>query len=265
MDSLIDIAAARALVADAALWPRVRDFLWDFAPQVHESWLDSSVVRWLGGSADIQPSNHRTTEPPNHPTTEPPNHPTTESPNHPTTQPPNHRTNKYILSTLGIEPCFHAFPKDDWSRLVLLDGQTLELIVKWLGALACAEDLRRVTDGKAVRELKAALPGIYPEVFGYTAYFARTDSLRGDEETQSEEVPDAGGRPSIVENVVSAGLSIVDSLLADVPSPLAARFRFKLPKSLCASASPRLKKETCGTVVAKLLKLKFPEAYRLCC
>ena len=241
MDSLIDIAAARTLVADAALWPRVRDFLWDFAPQVHESWLGSSVVRWLGGSADIQPSNHRTTEP------------------------PNHRTNKYILSTLGIEPCFHAFPKDDWSRLILLDGQTLELIVKWLGALACAEDLRRVTDGKVVRELKAALPGIYPEVFGYTAYFARTDSLRGDEEAQREEGLDAGSRPSIAENVVSAGLSIADSLLADVPSPLLSRFRFKLPKSFCASAAPRLKKETCGTVVAKLLKLKFPEAYRLCC
>jgi len=241
MDSLIDIAAARDLVADAALWPRVRDFLWDFAPQVHESWLGSLVVRWLGSSADIQPSNHRTTEP------------------------PNHRTNKYILSTLGIEPCFHAFPKDDWSRLVLLDGQTLELIVKWLGGLVCAEDLRRVTDGKSVRELKAALPGIYPEVFGYTAYFARTDSLRRDAETQREEGPDADSRPSIVENVVSVGLSIVDSLIADVPSPLAARFRFKLPKSLCAPAAPRLRKETCGAVVAKLLKLKFPEAYRLCC
>ena len=236
MDSLIDIAAARALVADAALWPRVRDFLWDFAPSIHPSWLEELESLKFGGSApqNIKLSNYQTIK-------------------------------LFILSTLGIEPCFHAFPKDDWSRLVLLDGQTLELIVKWLGALACAENLRRVTDGKAVRELKAALPGIYPEVFGYTAYFARTDSLRSDEETRREEVPDAGGRPSIVENVVSAGLSIVDSLLVDVPSPLAARFRFKLPKSLCASASPRLKKETCGAVVAKLLKLKFPEAYRLCC
>ena len=236
MDSLIDIAAARALVADAALWPRVRDFLWDFAPSIHPSWLEELESLKFGGSTPqtIKLSNYQTIK-------------------------------LFILSTLGIEPCFHAFPKDDWSRLVLLDGQTLELIVKWLGALACAEDLRRVTDGKAVRELKTALPGIYPEVFGYTAYFARTDSLRSDEETRREEVPDAGGRPSIVENVVSAGLSIVDSLLVDVPSPLAARFRFKLPKSLCASASPRLKKETCGAVVAKLLKLKFPEAYRLCC
>ncbi len=246
---MIDIAAARVLVADAALWPRVRDFLWDFAPQVHESWLGSLVDRWLGSSADIQP----------------PNHPTTEPPNHPTTQPPNHRTSKYILSTLGIEPCFHAFPKDDWSRLVLLDGQTLELIVKWLGALVCVGELRRVTDGKTVRALKAALPGIYPEVFGYTAYFARIDSQRRDAEAQSEESPDAGSQPSLAENVVSAGLSIVDSLLADVPSPLLSRFKFKLPKSLCASAPPRLKKETCGAVVAKLLKLKFPEAYRLCC
>ena len=40
MDSLIDIAAARSLVADAALWPRVRDFLWDFAPSIHPSWLE---------------------------------------------------------------------------------------------------------------------------------------------------------------------------------------------------------------------------------
>ena len=236
MDSLIDIAAARALVADAALWPRVRDFLWDFAPSIHPSWLEEVESLKMKGfnPQAIKLSNYQTIK-------------------------------LFILSTLGIEPCFHAFPKDDWSRLVLLDGQTLELIVKWLGALACAENLRRVTDGKAVRELKAALPGIYPEVFGYTAYFARTGSQRNDEEMLRDEGPDAGSRPSIVENVVSAGLSIVDSLLAGVPSPLAARFRFKLPKSLCTSASPRLKNETCGAVVTKLLKLKFPEAYRLCC
>ena len=137
--------------------------------------------------------------------------------------------------------------------------------MKWLGALTCAEDLRRVTDGKTVRALKAALPGIYPEVFGYTAYFARIDSQRRDAEAQGEESLDAGSRPSIAEKVVSDGLSIVDSLLADVPSPILSRFRFKLPKSFCASAAPRLKKESCGAVVAKLLKLKFPEAYRLCC
>ena len=230
MDRMIDVDAARALVADAALWPRVRDFLWDFAPQVHGSWLEDLGRATLDEGLMSSP-----------------------------------RVKRFVLSSLGIEPCFHAFPKDDWSRLALLDGQALELIVKWLGALACAGELRRVTDGKTVRALKSALPGIYPEVFGYTAYFARIDSQRRGAETQGEESPDAGSRPSIAENVVSAGLSVVDSLLADVPSPVLSRFRFKLPKSLCDSAAPRLKKETCGAVVAKLLKLKFPEAYRLCC
>ena len=251
MDCVIDIGAARALVADQALWPRVRDFLWDFAPQVHESWLGGSVVRWLGGS------NNQTTEPPNHQTTKPPNHQTTE--------PPNHRTKKYILSALGIEPCYHAFPKDDWSRLALLDGQTLESIIKWLGALFCVDDLRRMTDGKTVRELKSALPGIYPEVFAYTAYFAKIDFQRGDAEKQSGESQDVGSRPSVVEEVVSTGMSIVELLLDEAPSPLISRLRFKLPKGLCTSAPPRFKKETCGAAVAKLLKLKFPEAHSLCC
>lgn len=242
MDRMIDVDAARALVADAALWPRVRDFLWDFAPQVHGSWLEDLGRETLDGGREdetVAPHVARLMSSP--------------------------RVKRFILSALGIEPCFHAFPKDDWSRLALLDGQALELIVKWLGALACAGELRRVTDGKTVRALKSALPGIYPEVFGYTAYFARIDSQRRGAETQGEESPDAGSRPSIAENVVSAGLSVVDSLLADVPSPVLSRFRFKLPKSLCAPAAPRLRKETCGAVVAKLLKLKFPEAYRLCC
>ena len=249
-DTNITLDEARALVADQALWPRVRDFLWDFAPQVHESWLGSSVVRWLGGSADPQS----------------PNHPTTEPPNYQTIKLSNYQTIKlFILSTLGVEPCFHTFPKDDWSRLLLLDGRTLESIIKWLGALVCAGELRRVTDGKTVRELKAALPGIYPEVFAYTAYFAKIDFQRGDAEKQSGEGQDVGSRPSVVEEVVSTGMSIMDLLLSEVPSPLASRLRFKLPKGLCASAPSRLKKEMCCAVVAKLLKLKFPEAHSLCC
>ena len=41
---MIDIGAARALVADTVLWPRVRDFLWDFAPQVHPNWLEGLKI-----------------------------------------------------------------------------------------------------------------------------------------------------------------------------------------------------------------------------
>ena len=42
VEASMTIDEARALVADSALWPKVRDFLWDFAQQIHPSWLDLS-------------------------------------------------------------------------------------------------------------------------------------------------------------------------------------------------------------------------------
>ncbi len=133
MDGVIDMDGARSLVGNAALWPRVRDFLWDFAPQVHESWLDGQAAQWLAGGSP--------------------------------------RVKRYILDSLGVEPCFHAFPGEDGSRILLLDPATLGSVARWLGALYCAEPLRKVMDGATVRALKAAFAGVYPEVFGYTAYF----------------------------------------------------------------------------------------------
>lgn len=213
------IDEARALVSDAALWPRVRDFLWDFAPQVHSSWLEGT-----GLSLSASP-----------------------------------RVKRFILSTLGVEPCFHTFPKDDWSRLALLDGTDLESLVKWLGAIACADRLRRVTDGKAVRELKAALPGVYPEVFAYTAYFER----------DSRDVKDGGDGGCTADHVVSLGISLVSSLLGDVPESVVARFKFKLPREMASASQagglPPGSPKGREAAVAKLLKLKFPEAHSLCC
>jgi len=222
MDSVIDIAAARALVADEVLWPHVRDFLWDFAPQIHESWLSgASGISGFSGISGIPRVKH------------------------------------FVLSALGVEPCFHAFPKDDWSRLVLLDGKTLESIVKWLGALACANVLRRVTDGATVRALKAELPGVYPEVFGFTAYFAGFDwTATGAENAKT---PDA---------VLTIGLGLLSSLLDACPAPLVKRFTLKLPKKLCDSCVPcdeKKERPSTGGAVKKLLRLKFPEAYKLCC
>ena len=211
---------ARALVADQALWPRVRDFLWNFAPQIHPSWIEG--ISGASGASNVLG---------------------------------NPRVKSFILSALDVAPCFHTFPKDDWSRLLLLDGAMLETIAKWLGALACADSLRRMTEGAKVRSLKAALPGVYPELFGYTMYFKGIDFQRGGAEAQSWEVQD----------VISAGVSILVSLLDTLPLSLVSRLKLKLPKDLCASASLRLKKETCARVLAKLLKLKFPEAYKLCC
>ena len=218
----ISMDEARALVADQALWPRVRDFLWDFASQVHESWLGGLVA---------------------------PNYQTLLA---------SPRVKRHVLSSLRVTPCFHSFPKGDWSRLLLLDGAMLEEVAKWLGAVACAGDLRRVTDGATVRELKAALPGIYPDVFGYTMYFKGVDLAAKDAKS-------AKGRMS--EDVVSTGLSIIVSLLDSLPEALSSRLEFKLPKGLCdlCVLCGENERPALDAAVKRLLKLKFPEAYKLCC
>ena len=235
---------ARELVADAEIWPRVRDFLWDFAPQIHESWLEGICGR-ESETADAKRE-------------------TVSSLVFSLSSSP--RIKRYILSTLGVEPFFHDFPKDDWSRLVLLDGSVLLEIGKWLGALVCAGELRRVTDGATVRELKAALPGVYPDVFGFTAYFSGVDFQRGKAEPQGATA--VGCRPSIVENVVATGASMLFQSVSGLPAPLVSRLKLKLPSSL-ASRLPESGRETRdarhAAAVKKLLKLKFPEAYRLCC
>ena len=48
----ITLDEARELVGDAVLWPRMRDFLWDFAPSIHVSWLEEkfgSLEVWKFG------------------------------------------------------------------------------------------------------------------------------------------------------------------------------------------------------------------------
>ena len=216
----ITLDEARELVSNRLLWPRVSEFLWDFAPQVHESWLEPKQLSLR------------------------------DSP----------RVKRYILESLGVEPSFHTFPKEDGSRILLLDGATLESAAKWLGALACEESLRRVTSGEVVRGLRAKLRGIYPEVFGYTAYFSGLDSSHRDTEAQSLE-----------DEVVSTGYNMLFSAIAGLPASLVSRLKLKLPKSLCdlcAFAPLRLKERSSQTslsAVLKLFKLKFPEAYKLCC
>ena len=235
----VTMEEARALVADKELWPHVRDFLCDFAPQIHESWLGSSVVRWFGSSEEPQPPNHQTTQPHNY-------HMLLASP----------RVKRFILDSLGVEPCFHTFPKDDKSRLLLLDGETLLSIVKWLGAIVCADELRHITDGTTVRALKAALPGIYPEVFGYTAYFKKDIEASGEL---------LGGERSKLnaDFVVGVGHSLLCASVAHLPEPLLHRFRLKLPKQL-TETNPN-HPTTPIPNLQLLLKLRFPEAYKLCC
>ena len=173
------------------------------------------------------------------------------------------RAKNFLLAQLGVEPCFHAFPKDDGSRLLLLDGAALESIAKWLGALACASKLRGVTSGADVRALKAALPGVYPDVFGYMAYFGRFKI----EEFKIEDLGFDFGN-GFVDKVCLLGGRILHFILDSQPSPLLARLKLKLPKMYSIDSQPEANLQSSIfnlQLVTRLLKLKFPEAYSLCC
>ena len=236
----ITLDEARELVGDAALWPRMRDFLWDFAPSIHVSWLEEkfgSLEVWKFGGEENHPSNPLTIQ---------------SSP----------RVKRFILEALGVEPFFHDFPKEDWSRLALLDGATLLEIAKWLGALACAGELRRVTNGATVRELKTALRGVYPEVFGFTAYFVKDVKELG-----GLVVGWLGGEGADMklnaDFVVGVGYSLLHAAVAHLPDPLRQRLRLKLPKNITTKLPNH--EATKLPNLQLLLKLRFPEAYSLCC
>ena len=93
---------------------------------------------------------------------------------------------------------FELFPAKDPSRLKLVDGSTRAAIGKWLEALAAADGWRKIVDGSKVRELKAEYPGVYPDVFRYTAYFAKwRDVLEGMARSASER-----GNPNQPQNEV---------------------------------------------------------------
>ena len=240
-EAKIAMDEARELVSDRTLWPLVRDFLWDFASQVHPSWTEGL---WRAPSdagreaEDCAPIASRLMS--------------------------SDRIKGHVLAALGVSPCFHTFPKDDWSRVLLLDGRTLEAIAKWLGALVGANELRRVTNGATVRDLKSALSGVYPEVFGYEMYFNGLLEAVEFERGGAEGV-DA---PNVAEGVVLTGFSMLQSLVASLPMSLVSRLKFKLPRHVGRSETPCEVKDKAGnmaTVFAKLLKLKFPEAYKLCC
>ena len=253
----IVIEKARELVSNQLLWPLARDFLWDFAPSIHESWIGGLEV-WKFGCLDVEKDGSSEGV-----ASTPLNFQTSKLQNLQTSP----RVKRHILSSLGVEPCFHAFPKEDGSRVLLLDGATLESIAKWLGALACAATLRRVTDGATVRELKNALRGVYPEVFGYTMYFG---SLEAWKFGSLEEGKSEGGGPEKFGGmeVEKVGCGILLQSLSALPAPLLHRLTLKLPKRMKGMEALNFqtsKLPNFQTSISKLLKLKFPEAYKLCC
>jgi hypothetical protein len=124
-----------------------------------------------------------------------------------------------VRDYLSAGGAFELFPAKDAARLKLLDASTRQAIGVWIEAIALAERWRKVVDGATVRELKAAYPGVYPEVFRYTAYFTKWQRVL---EEMARTAEKQGCRISQV-------------------------------------ACPDF------AMVLLLLKLKFPEAHKLCC
>lgn len=74
---------------------------------------------------------------------------------------------------------FCVYPSGDGRRLEYVDADTRAKIDLWLEGIEKAEEWKKVVDGESVRALKAKYPGVYPEVFRYSAYFAgKKDKLQ---------------------------------------------------------------------------------------
>ena len=67
---------------------------------------------------------------------------------------------------------FAVYPPGDVRRLEYLDATTRAEIAAWVDGVKHIEEWSRVVMGKEVRALKAAHPGVYPEVLKFAPYFA---------------------------------------------------------------------------------------------
>ena len=128
---------------------------------------------------------------------------------------------------------------------------TIDKIARWVGVVVYSRQLGAITDGPGVRALKTAFPGAYPDVFSFTAYFRNVPAA-----------PKAGEFPRLapderVEAVIAAGRSVLlGAVCKDCPAPVLAAFTAKLGPAEPVESDPRF--------ISTALKLKFPEAYRLC-
>ena len=198
------LADARSLVA-SPLWPRIRAFLWDFASLCDPARLAAAA----GGSGDAAPRSLDLLGSP--------------------------RVAAGALRALGLSPFFHSFPATDASRLLLLSREDYDRLAQFLGVVAFAPALRRVTAGADVRALRAALPD-YPATLAFTAYFRRHEPL-------FERLVPAGeaANPAVV---CSAGHRLLAAALSDLPPALLLRQRLRFPEgspadsALAREASP---------------------------
>ena len=211
MDGEITIQQARELVRDERRWPLVRKFLYGFAALID----DERVVAACGREAVALRGVPRVAA--------------------------------FVRERLAVSPLFHAFPKDDGSRLLLLPVATFRRLALWLAALANAERMKREIDGGKVRAFRSQLPGVYPEVFRVAPYFHKW------------RLPGTGGTDFAVE-----GFRLLTTALKGLPGGLLERQRLRFPAALDEGFTP-LDAEVGLDLVYRLLELQFPEEHALCC
>lgn len=221
---------ARALVA-SPLWPRIRDFLWDFASLCDPARLAAALAP-AEGSGDLPRS-------------------LAASP----------RAARAAAQALGLSPFFHSFPATDSSRLLLLSREDYDRLAQFLGTVALASALRRVTAGAEVRALKAALPGVYPEALAFAAYFHKHEPL-------FKQVAPADAAAN-AEAICAAGHAILAAALSDLPAELLLRQRLRFPagspadRALGAGDSSLAGKALAAARLA--LRLSNPTEYSTLC
>ena len=251
-DSAISLADARPLVA-GPLWPRIRAFLWNFASLCDPARLTAAFE---APSSDGEEQAEEAGDPL---VTRHSSLVTAEgllgSP----------RTARAAEQALGLVPFFHSFPATDASRLLLLSREDYDRLAQFLGVVALAPALRRVTAGADVRALKAALPGVFPATLAFTAYFRRHEPL-------FERLVPAGeaANPAAV---LAAGHRLLAAALSDLPPELLLRQRLRFPAGSPADAAlareagsvPEASASGAALAAAKLaLKLSNPQEYTTC-
>ena len=248
-DSAISLADARPLVA-SPLWPRIRAFLWNFASLCDPQRLTAAA----GGSGGAAPRSLDLLDAP--------------------------RVAASALRALGVEPVFHPFPATDASRLLLLSREDYDRLAQFLGVVALAPALRRVTAGADVRALKAALPGVYPEALAFAAYFHRFEALfKRFEAADPPADPAADNSAFSIQHsalpaaVLAAGHRLLAAALSDLPPELLLRQRLRFPAGSPADAAlareagsaPEASASGAALAAAKLaLKLSNPQEYTTC-
>lgn len=69
-----------------------------------------------------------------------------------------------------------VYPSGDLRRLSYVAEERRRQIAHWCDAAAQIPYLKKVVDGKEVRELREKYPGAYPEILRYELYFAKCEN-----------------------------------------------------------------------------------------